>query len=527
LTQGGTAGIGAVVARELARRGAQIVLLTQHPPSDPFLVEYVDDLRAQTGNPLIYAEHVDLASLLSVRRFATKWVDNAPPRRLDMVILCANTMTLPFSSSQRIAAAGGNNDVRTSTIPTTHDGVELTWGVNYLANFHLLSILSPALRAQPPDRDVRVILAACAGYIGAKPLVVDGKLQLPLQIAPQQQQQQQQEQQSQQQATSTAAATTGAKGNKAHKQAPPSPQPPAASQAAGKTVATKGMYAASKLALATFAQSFQKHLDTHARPDKRPNNARVLVVDPGWARTPGMRRWLSGGSLWGLLLYLVCWPLWCVLLKSAEQGAQSFLFAAMEASLAASAVAAAAAPDDPVISSATADANANANANGVSGTGVDGGGGGSGSRSRNESGGKDQAKGDGKEQGAAAAAAAAAATSGRDAARGKLVKECRLVDFARRDVHDEQAGKVLWEASEKLIMELEKEAAVREAQAKKEKTAAAATAATATAAAATTTTTPAAPSAAAPATASATERLREAPSSGQQRAGIRTRRSGG
>jgi NAD(P)-dependent dehydrogenase (short-subunit alcohol dehydrogenase family) len=235
-----------------------MVLLTHESPSDAFLAEHIEDLRSQTDNQLIYAEQVDLASLHSIRLFATKWVDNAPPRRLDGIILCAATMTPKFTPKS-----------------LTEDGVEINWGVNYLANFHLLSILSPALRAQPPDRDVRVLVATCASYIGAQPdwKTINSK-------------------------------QSSFSGDAAH--------------------------GTSKLALMTFAQSFQKHLDVYQRPDKQPNNARVVVVDPGWARTPGMRRWLSMGTLSGLLLYLIMWPFWWLILKSPAQGAQSFLHAAME-----------------------------------------------------------------------------------------------------------------------------------------------------------------------------------------------------
>ena len=235
-----------------------MVLLTHDSPSDPFLSEFIEDLRSQTNNQLIYAEQVDLASLHSIRLFATKWVDNAPPRRLDGIILCAATMTPKFTSKS-----------------LTEDGVEINWGVNYLANFHLLSILSPAIRAQPPDRDVRVLVATCASYIGA---------QLDLKQINQK----------------------------------------------GSSFSGEAAHGTSKLALMTFAQSFQKHLDVYQRPDKQPNNARVLMVDPGWARTPGMRRWLSMGTLSGLLLYLIMYPFWWLVLKSPEQGAQSFLHAAME-----------------------------------------------------------------------------------------------------------------------------------------------------------------------------------------------------
>ncbi|RMZ84677.1 hypothetical protein DV737_g897, partial [Chaetothyriales sp. CBS 132003] len=257
IVTGGTSGIGSAVVRELATRGAQIVLLTRHAPNDAFLVDYIEDLRTDTNNELIYAEQVDLASLHSIRRFATKWVDNAPPRRLDMVILCASVMT-PFWG----------------TATRTDEGLEEEWMVNYLANFHLLSILSPAIRAQPPDRDVRVLFSTCSSYIG-------GQLDL--------------------------------------------------ADTEEKTKSGRVSYARSKLALMTFAYAFQKHLDAYQRPDKMSNNARALIVDPGHARTLGTQRWLSGGSLLGLLFYLLTWPIWWLVLKSPGQAAQSYLYAAMEA----------------------------------------------------------------------------------------------------------------------------------------------------------------------------------------------------
>ncbi|KAL6719122.1 hypothetical protein ACLMJK_003359 [Lecanora helva] len=254
---GGTSGIGGAVAHDLAGRGAQIILLTRYAPSDPFLVDYIEDLRSSTGNELIYAEQVNLLSLHSLRLFATKWVDNAPPRRLDMLILCADALNPRFG-------------VRTKT----QDGLDPVWGINYLANFQLLSILSPALRAQPPDRDVRIIFTTCASYVGGDLKgIKDSKDPLPL-------------------------------GRK---------------------------YETSKLASMIFAQAFQKHLDEYKRPDKQPNNARVMIVDPGFTRTPGMRRWMTMGSLWGLLLYVILWPLWWLVLKSPIEGAQGILRAAMGA----------------------------------------------------------------------------------------------------------------------------------------------------------------------------------------------------
>ena len=259
IRKGGTSGIGSAVVQDLAARGAQIILLTHHALSDPFLVDYLEDLRASTNNELIHAEQVDLASLHSIRAFATKWVDNAPPRRLDMIVLCADTLTPRFGFSAN-----------------TEDGLEPVWGINYLANYHLLSILSAAIKAQPPDRDVRILFSNCSSYVGGDLTFLKN----------------------------------------------------------GGSPTPKGRrYETSKLACMIFAQAFQKLLDNYERPDKQPNNVRVIAVDPGLTRTPGMRRWLTMGSLWGLLMYLISLPLWWLMLKSPMQGAQSYLCAAMEAGL--------------------------------------------------------------------------------------------------------------------------------------------------------------------------------------------------
>jgi NAD(P)-dependent dehydrogenase (short-subunit alcohol dehydrogenase family) len=265
--------------KELASRGAQIVLLTQHALSDPFVVEYIDDIRQETDNQLITAEQVDLASLHSIRAFATKWIDNAPPRRLDMIVLCANTLV----------PAGG--DIKS----TPGEGIEINWMVNYLANFHLLSIMSPALRAQPPDRDVRVVIGTCASYMGGDLLHITQP--------------------------SSAKSSKGSANGKATS--------PSAIHEPTK-FSPSNAHATSKLALNTFALAYQKHLSSYDRPDKMPMNTKVLLVDPGLTRTPGTRRWLTFGSLFGLFIYLLVYPLLWLLLKSPLAGAQSFLHAAME-----------------------------------------------------------------------------------------------------------------------------------------------------------------------------------------------------
>ncbi|EFE29327.1 uncharacterized protein ARB_03898 [Trichophyton benhamiae CBS 112371] len=323
LVTGGTSGIGAAVVRELAIRGAQVIILTQHLPSDPFIVDYIEDLRTSTGNELIYAEQVDLSSLYSIRLFATKWIDNSPVRRLDMVVLCANTQK-PSSS-------------RTSH--GTSEGLQEEWQINYLANYHLLSILSPALRAQPPDRDVRVIFTTCSSYIGAN------KLDLKV------------------------------------------------------------------LEKATVIQ----HSADPSTKQKAKKGPESIVSSS--SITPGTRRWLTGGSLWGLLFYLITWPIWWLVLKSSEQGAQSILMAAMEANFSGVGNTAAVSLDE-----IKKMAGENSDMTGRMKVGIEG---------------------------------------------GTLLKECKERHVLRSEIMDEKAGKELWEFSQRQIEQKEKEAALLRAMEKK------------------------------------------------------------
>lgn len=54
-------------------------------------------------------------------------------------------------------------------------------------------------------------------------------------------------------------------------------------------------------------------------------------------------------------------------------------------------------------------------------------------------------------------------------AGGRLLKECREIEYKRLEVKDESVQKKLWEFSDKQVEALEKESAVKRALAKKEK----------------------------------------------------------
>ncbi|EGW30813.1 uncharacterized protein SPAPADRAFT_156088 [Spathaspora passalidarum NRRL Y-27907] len=257
IVTGGTSGLGQQIIYELGTRGAQLILLTRRT-NDAWLAEYIEDMRDRCNNPLIFAEECDLASLYSVRKFATSWLDNTPPRRLDGVICCA-AECIPRGKPRQI----------------TTDGVERQIGVNYLGHYQLLTLIAPSLRVQPPDRDVRVVIATCSsqnlGDVDEQDLLWDKKRY-------------------------------------------PSTQP-------------WKVYGTSKLLLGLFAREFQSQLMTYERKDLTPCNVRVNLVNPGLLRSPSMRRTLSMGTVWGLILYLLMYPIWWLCLKSLNQGAQSFYFA--------------------------------------------------------------------------------------------------------------------------------------------------------------------------------------------------------
>lgn len=260
LITGGTSGLGAETVRNLAQRGAQVILLVKNL-QDGWLSEHIDDLRDDTNNPCIYAEECDLSDLYSVRKFATKWIDNMPARRLDGVICCAS-LILPPGTPRR------------TTIP---DGIEPQYEVTYLSHYLLLTILAPAIRAQPPDREVRVILTSCISSVMAE-LDLDDlgytKRTYPI----------------------------------------------------NKPYLVNGE---AKLSLALMGYELQRQFDSYERKDQTPCNVHVSIVDPGMMRSPSFKRFITFGRLWMLLVYLILWPIWWLLLKSSVDGCQSMLFAIM------------------------------------------------------------------------------------------------------------------------------------------------------------------------------------------------------
>ncbi|MFD3438071.1 oxidoreductase [Streptomyces sp. NPDC058685] len=124
---GANSGIGLVTARELARKGARVVLACR---SESRGREAESGIRADVPGADVEFRPLDLADLSSVRDFAASY----PHDRLDLLINNAGVMALPHS--------------------VTADGFETQFGINHLGHFALTGLLLPKLLETPGARVV-------------------------------------------------------------------------------------------------------------------------------------------------------------------------------------------------------------------------------------------------------------------------------------------------------------------------------------------------------------------------------------
>lgn len=263
-------GMGTSVILEMARLGAQLIILTRN--LDEWSAEWCNDLREKSKNNLIYMEKCDLSDLWQVRKFATGWLDNSPPRRLDGVLVMSGEME-PW----------GIPRISPPTRKSSVDGLELQLATNFVGVFHLLDLLQPSFKAQPPDRDVRIIITTCwlqsIGDVNVKdPLWQTAKYDSALKY-----------------------------------------------------------FASSKLQLGLCMLELQRRIIDDIKKQKKDGvertgkNVGITLVQPGTMRSHSLRRVLSNGSVILLLLLycLILYPLLFLLTKSGRRGAQSIMNALM------------------------------------------------------------------------------------------------------------------------------------------------------------------------------------------------------
>ncbi len=128
---GATAGIGRAIAFDLARRGAEVVVVGRNPAKGRAAV---DAIRASVPGAAVGLALGDLASLEEVRALAEEILDRWS--RLDLLV--------------------NNAGVFSERRETTRDGFELHFGVNHLAPFALTLRLLDRLERTPSSRVVNV-----------------------------------------------------------------------------------------------------------------------------------------------------------------------------------------------------------------------------------------------------------------------------------------------------------------------------------------------------------------------------------
>ncbi len=129
MVTGANSGIGLVTARELARRGARVLLACRSEERGRGAEAVVR--REVPGADVEFAP-LDPADLSSVRRFAQSY----SPETLDLLVNNAGVMALPYGR--------------------TADGFETQSGINHLGHFALTGLLARTLLKTPGARVVTV-----------------------------------------------------------------------------------------------------------------------------------------------------------------------------------------------------------------------------------------------------------------------------------------------------------------------------------------------------------------------------------
>ncbi|MEU9191420.1 oxidoreductase [Streptomyces sp. NPDC048484] len=132
---GANGGLGLVTARELAAKGAHVVMAVRNQQK---AVEAVERIRASVPDASLELVVLDLSAQASVREAATQIL--GAHQRLDLLVNNAGVM--------------GISETRTV------DGFEMQFGVDHLGHWTLTALLLPALLRTPGSRIVTVTSTA-------------------------------------------------------------------------------------------------------------------------------------------------------------------------------------------------------------------------------------------------------------------------------------------------------------------------------------------------------------------------------
>ena len=148
IVTGANTGIGKVTAKELARRGAHVLLACRAKDKADAVIE---EIQRDTGNTRVEYVHLDLGDLASVRACAE-------------AIAARNLPIHGLINNAGMAGARG----------LTKDGFELTWGINHLGPYLFTRLLLD--RVQQAGQ-ARIVNVASASHYNAKGIDWDAQQQ--------------------------------------------------------------------------------------------------------------------------------------------------------------------------------------------------------------------------------------------------------------------------------------------------------------------------------------------------------------
>ena len=131
IVTGGNSGIGFETAKNLAERGAHVILACRDTQRAEEAVKKIINI---SGNKNVEYRHLDLASFNSVRQFSADILKTV--KRLDVLV--------------NNAGAGGMGNIK------SEDGNQIGIQVNYFSTFLLTNLLLPLLKSSAPSRIVNV-----------------------------------------------------------------------------------------------------------------------------------------------------------------------------------------------------------------------------------------------------------------------------------------------------------------------------------------------------------------------------------
>jgi NAD(P)-dependent dehydrogenase (short-subunit alcohol dehydrogenase family) len=140
IVTGANSGLGRIVARELARRGAQVIIASRDNAKG---AEAARAIRAAFPSSTVEAAQLDLANLRSIRAFADRIREGND--HIDLLINNAGVMAAPYRR--------------------TADGFELQFGTNHLGHFALTGLLLPLLYE---GHDARVVTVSSNNHKAGK-----------------------------------------------------------------------------------------------------------------------------------------------------------------------------------------------------------------------------------------------------------------------------------------------------------------------------------------------------------------------